>query len=156
MTYTQKDITLFDETLKLLYKIEIERTIKKSPNSETIAKEFNLIPEDAKFILNNVLEMGSVLQILTKEKFGYGDFKLNNINKVNTDRFIENGGFLKYFENLEKENYKKELEFEKTKIDLVLAKKMLKDYPKTKFIAFAGFVITIILLLKEFYNFFCN
>lgn len=47
----------------------------------------------------------------------------------------------------EKEN----IEFEKLKIDLDLAKKMLKEFPRTKFLSWAGFIIAILLLLKELY-----
>jgi predicted transcriptional regulator len=44
---------------------------------------------------------------------------------------------------------KEKIEFEKSKIDLVLAQKMLKEYPYTKFLAIIGAVIGILLGLKE-------
>ncbi|MBC7438529.1 MAG: hypothetical protein H7250_00895 [Flavobacterium sp.] len=44
---------------------------------------------------------------------------------------------------------KERIEFEKSKIDLVLAKKMLKEYPYTKWLARIGAFIGIVLGLKE-------
>jgi hypothetical protein len=72
-----------------------------------------------------------------------------------TKRFIEQGGFTKSEkEYLEKEKHlseKERIEFEKSKIDLELAKKMLKEFPKTKLFARIGFIIGIVLMLKELY-----
>ena len=61
---------------------------------------------------------------------------------------VKNGGWYKYLET-EKQKAKllaekEQLEFEKSKVDLELAKKMLKEYPYTKFIAWAGLVIALI------------
>ena len=53
---------------------------------------------------------------------------------------------------LEEEEYiaeKERIEFEKSKIDLDLARKMLKEYPYTKWFARIGFVIAIILAVLE-------
>jgi len=44
---------------------------------------------------------------------------------------------------------KERIEFEKSKIDLVLAEKMLKEYPYTKWLARIGAFIGIVLGLKE-------
>jgi hypothetical protein len=72
-----------------------------------------------------------------------------------TKRFIEQGGFTKSEkEYLKQEKYKDEkerVEFEKSKIDLELAKKMLEEFPKTKWFARIGFIIGIVLMLKELY-----
>ncbi|MDO8317544.1 MAG: hypothetical protein Q7T12_08485, partial [Flavobacterium sp.] len=46
---------------------------------------------------------------------------------------------------------KERIEFEKSKIDLELAQKMLKEFPKTKWFARIGFFIAIVLALKELY-----
>ena len=53
--------------------------------------------------------------------------------------------------NRENEDAQKKLEFEKTKVDLELAKETLKEFPKTKWFARLGFAIGIVLLLKELY-----
>ena len=72
-----------------------------------------------------------------------------------TESFLNQGGFTKIEENrnfeLEKKNKRENFEFEKAKIDLELAKKMLKEFPKTKWFARIGFIIGILLLLKELY-----
>ena len=71
------------------------------------------------------------------------------------ESFLKTGGFtkiekeLKEFSNLKKE--KDVIEFEKSKIDLELAKKMLEEFPKTKWFARIGFIIAIVLMLKELY-----
>jgi predicted transcriptional regulator len=46
---------------------------------------------------------------------------------------------------------KERIEFEKSKIDLELAQKMLKEFPKTKRFARIGLFIAIVLALKELY-----
>ena len=46
---------------------------------------------------------------------------------------------------------KERIEFEKSKIDLELAQKMLKEFPKTKQFAIIGLFIAIVLALKELY-----
>lgn len=46
---------------------------------------------------------------------------------------------------------KERIEFEKAKIDLELSKKMLKEFPKTKWFARIGLFIAIVLALKELY-----
>jgi chorismate-pyruvate lyase len=46
---------------------------------------------------------------------------------------------------------KERIEFEKSKIDLELAQKMLKEFPKTKWFARIGLFIAIVLALKELY-----
>jgi len=46
---------------------------------------------------------------------------------------------------------KERIEFEKSKIDLELSKKMLKEFPKTKWFARIGLFIAIVLALKELY-----
>ena len=51
----------------------------------------------------------------------------------------------KYFDEKER------IEFEKSKIDLELAQKMLKEFPKTKWFARIGLFIAIVLALKELY-----
>jgi hypothetical protein len=52
---------------------------------------------------------------------------------------------------LEYEAEKDRIEFEKSKIDLELARKMLKEFPKTKWFARIGLFIAIVLALKELY-----
>ncbi|RLD56561.1 MAG: hypothetical protein DRJ01_15080 [Bacteroidetes bacterium] len=73
----------------------------------------------------------------------------------------QKGGWKKYLE-LKKEadekliqgiKEKENLELEKTKVDLDLAKKMLKEYPKTKWFARIGFFIAIGLGLLEIIKF---
>jgi len=46
---------------------------------------------------------------------------------------------------------KERIEFEKSKIDLELAQKMLKEFPKTKLFARIGLFIAVLLALKELY-----
>ncbi len=68
---------------------------------------------------------------------------------------VKNGGWIEYLKRearKSKFNSKKEkLEFDKSKVDLKLAKKMLEEFPKTKWFARIGFIIGIVLMLKELY-----
>ena len=55
---------------------------------------------------------------------------------------------------IEEEKYieeKERIEFEKSKTDLVLAQKMLKEFPKTKMFSRISLFIAIVLALKELY-----
>ena len=49
-------------------------------------------------------------------------------------------------------NSKEEIEYEKSKIDLELAKKVLKDYKRTKLFAIFGFLISVIAILIEIFK----
>ena len=60
--------------------------------------------------------------------------------------------FLKQItDKLDYETEKERIEFEKSKTDLILAKKMLKEFPKTKLIARISIFIAVLLALKELY-----
>lgn len=53
--------------------------------------------------------------------------------------------------NIEKQQEREDIEFEKAKVDLELAKKLLKEFPKTKCFARVGLFIAVVLALKELY-----
>lgn len=69
--------------------------------------------------------------------------------------FLETGGFTEIKTKISLEKQKAEekeiIEFEKSKVDLELAKKTLKEFPRTKWFARIGFVIAVVLALKELY-----
>lgn len=66
---------------------------------------------------------------------------------------LTNGGWLKYVENEKSKSdflAKKEIvDFEKSKIDLDLAQKMLKEYPYTKWFARISIFIAVFLAILE-------
>ena len=72
-------------------------------------------------------------------------------------QMLKIGGYKKYLDTLKEqadhEEYAKNLEIEKTKTDLDLARKMLKEYPYTKWFARIGFVIALGLGLLELIRF---
>jgi len=63
------------------------------------------------------------------------------------------GGWAKYKEDIkrkeQKQQEKSDLEFEKTKVDLDLAKKTLKEFPKTKIRAKIALIIAVILAILQ-------
>jgi shikimate kinase len=61
-------------------------------------------------------------------------------------RISENGGWIKH---LESEKEKQDFEVKKSKIDFKLANETLKELPKTKLFAIVGFIIAVVLALKE-------
>ena len=69
------------------------------------------------------------------------------------EKIIADGGWLKHLNNEKSKSdfiFEKELlDFEKSKIDLELSKKVLKEYPYTKWFARIGFAIAIILAVLE-------
>lgn len=54
-------------------------------------------------------------------------------------------------DKLNYETERERIEFEKSKTDLILAKKMLKEFPKTKLFSRIGLFIAIVLAMKELY-----
>jgi hypothetical protein len=70
-------------------------------------------------------------------------------------QIVNSGGWINHikkkieFEIIEntKKEQKELLETEKNTVDLELAKKMLKEFPKTKFFALSGFIISVITII---------
>ena len=118
----------------------------------------NLDPEevDIWFRVNNIIpekmelyyDFSYSLFLLIKKTY-LGDNQSNNETKVEmTDE--DNTKHFKWCWDKTLYNFKKEsIEFEKSKIDLELAQKMLKEYPCTKWFARIGFVIEIVLAVLE-------
>ena len=73
-----------------------------------------------------------------------------NLVKLKGDTFslTKNGLEFNSFEELK---LKDKLELEKLQTDLSLAKQTLKEFPKTKWFARIGFIIGVVLALKELY-----
>jgi hypothetical protein len=72
---------------------------------------------------------------------------------TNGYEILANGGWLRYVENEKSKSdflaKKEALDFEKSKIDLDLAQKMLKEYPYTKWFARISFFIAVVLAILE-------
>lgn len=116
------------------------------------------------FFKNNIVDLNNQnINVEIEKYFDRNEF-INNIDFLERNTLIiENEGRnLKYSitkkgekvliditKELELESEKDRIEFEKSKIDLVLAKKMLKEYPYTKWLARIGAFIGILLGLKE-------
>jgi uncharacterized membrane protein YjdF len=85
------------------------------------------------------------------EDIGNSKYRITpNGNKI----FNEIGVELYLKKSLETERmneHKRTIEYQKTLIDYELAKKMLKDYPRTRKIALFSILISALLLLKELY-----
>jgi hypothetical protein len=83
------------------------------------------------------------------------DFNL--IEKIGHDfRLTAKGHDFISFAELDKERAefkeRENIEFRKSKVDLELAERVLKEFPRTKFFAWSGFIIGVLLLLKELYT----
>ncbi|MDI1304354.1 MAG: hypothetical protein PSX42_05840 [bacterium] len=113
---------------------------------------FNKIIDDLKVSRRDVINA-----VDASESKGLIEFSGNTHISARLTRFgfeiVKHGGWLKYIQNEKSElNFiaeKERIEFEKSKIDLELSKKMLKEFPKTKWFARIGFVIAIILAVLE-------
>ena len=72
---------------------------------------------------------------------------------TNGYEILANGGWLRYVENEKSKSdflaKKEALDFEKSKIDLDLAQKMLKEYPYTKWFARISIFIAVVLAILE-------
>jgi|TARA_R110002096_G_scaffold131692_1_gene281715 hypothetical protein len=122
------------------------------PNVKSIQKDlFPYYNEDQIISLLNQIQNNRP-DILIYKRTNAGD--LIQITGL-TESFFNQGGFTKIEEKrnfeFKKKNERENIEFEKTKVDLKLAEKTLKEFPKTKWFARIGFIIGILLLLKELY-----
>jgi hypothetical protein len=105
---------------------------------------------------NKILEDEKSLALFKKlisESLIFSD-QFNRIQLSTTGHeIITNGGWLKYIENEKSKSdflaEKEVVDFEKSKLDLELAKKVLKEYPYTKWFARIGFIIAIVLAVLE-------
>lgn len=115
--------------------------MKNSNNGLTSLMQINMI-------VDNQILCTSIIESLVS------DFKL--IEKLGNDfRLTSKGYEFISFAELENEisdlKERNRIEFEKSKLDLKLAEQILEEYPKTKWFARIGFVIAILLSLKELY-----
>jgi hypothetical protein len=88
---TETDISKMDEALSII--LDKGRLV----NVHVIQKELSIDKKNAKFILNKVCEFGHNLEILISQKFSDGDHSIVRIKKAELTRFIDSGGFQKYF-----------------------------------------------------------
>jgi hypothetical protein len=130
---------LFDSSRK-----EIEITDFKDDKDERLMSRYNGVSVDR---LIRYMEKYDLIETF------------EDTSRITTkgDEIAENGGWLKYrndllkIEKIELSHLKEKdnIAFEKSKIDLELAKKMLKEYPKTKWFARFGFFIGIVLAIVQ-------
>lgn len=67
----------------------------------------------------------------------------------NTFQFQKQGGFKALYADLEEKHKQEKLQFRKAQVDLDLAERMLKEYPRTKWFARIGFFLGLILAIVE-------
>lgn len=98
---------------------------------------------------NDVQHLYSLIRLYMKNydrKWIYADTSCFASN-ANTKPFIEAGGFQKIYENESKKQLKEDT-------DLELARRTLKDYPRTRLVAWIAFWITIVLAVIEVVKYF--
>lgn len=133
-----------DEILQLCLNNEYElseRQLRKSLfpelNRDEMLSLLRMIDNSGENVLNINFEANSVL------------VESNGL----TNRFLQQGGFTKIGHSeiiqLEKQQEKENLEFEKFKIDFELAKETLEEFPKTKKRAKVAYIIAIILAVVQ-------
>lgn len=131
--------------------------------NELIDFNLNLLKEGLDL---RALELRNIDNKILEDEKSLALFKrMHSESLVYTDQFtriqlstrgyeiLANGGWLK---NVEDEKNKSDflaqkeiIDFEKSKVDLELAKKVLREYPYTKWFARIGFAIAIILAVLE-------
>jgi len=108
-----------------------------------ILKDKNL--DEIEYLLKQITtERSELLEVKKVSGYRFSVFPTGLI-----ESFLKKGGFAKIESDLKKKN---DLELRKSKVDLELAEKMLEEFPKTKLLARLGFIIAIILMLKELYT----
>ena len=123
---------------------------KGSGNAYEISNDFYSTPTQIAFKIMSDKEFISFRK-------GYPD--KDSIVDISTNglHILKIGGYKSYLDALENQaqldNYKQKLEIEKAKTDLELAKRMLKEYPLTKWTARIGFIIALGLAILELIKF---
>ena len=125
---------------------EIEKLLLEIHNSEKYFFRTNYetdsdLIDDRKVLLYLLDDLKLVKKPFTNES-------LITLTPLGVD-VIEKGGWIQY---KEWKNQKDELELNKLKVDLQLAKETLKEFPKTKWFARIGLFIAIVLAFKELYT----
>ncbi len=146
--FSKTDINVLD----FMVKTSID---KGSVNADDLIKE-GFIKYDNSSSDNSdsraVDEFVSYLHVLDKynvcECFFNSDSEFGRKNEM-TFHFKKRGGFKVLYDNLKLQDKKDKLEHKKNKIDIELAERTLKEFKRTKFLAWSGFVIGFILLIKE-------
>lgn len=89
MKLTESDKKLMNDILTFLYES------KGSWQDSAAARELNIDEGLYQFLLNAICELSkNRLNILSCEKFNDGSYAIVRFNKVETQRFLNNGGFL--------------------------------------------------------------
>jgi hypothetical protein len=125
--------TITTQTLKM-----DSATINFILNSSKEGKHINLHDDSLRPIISYLKEDQKAIRL-------YGN---NLILTEIGEEILRQNGWDNYLKNID---YKEEIKLRKTKVDLELAEKMLKEFKITKFFAWGGFIIGILLLLKEVY-----
>jgi len=111
----------------------------------TLTPEFDAEKEFSRYI--HILESYKVCKSnATKE----GKYIMSNSYTL---QFQKLGGFKKAYADLKEKKKRENLEIKKTKIDLELSEKILKEYPKTKWFARIGFILAVALAIFEIIKF---
>jgi hypothetical protein len=139
-----------------LFGIDFKAIEKKQPDFF-----LNIIPEDlidSVYFDHKVKEYERLASFFkkydcgnVKEATAFEGGELTISKNHNSLQFKKQGGFKELYSELKEKKKRENIEFKKSKIDLKLAKKVLKEFPKTKWFARFGFIIAIVLLLKELY-----
>ena len=108
----------------------------------SFSSRYNFESKEKNLEYSNALDDLTELELITV-------LKNNSIRLTPLGRKIYNEKSLKEF--IDKKALKELKKEEKENIDFQLAKKMLKEYPKTKWFARIGFIIGVVLMLKELY-----
>ncbi len=146
---TEQINELIDKNLKVICEI-IDKEIFAKKFLDINDKMFNdkYLSEKFSFEMESRGLIRRINELCIVEEFGLEIYKSGGWKKFLHDK--------KERENkLEiAQNKKDELELKKSKVDLELAEKILNEYPKTKWFARIGFIIAILLALKELYKLF--
>ena len=141
----------------------MQLTIEQAEKTDRLLKELldngNMVYEQAVEFFKTADEMCVAVKVVEKmELVHLAGEPFNKLFLFLTPRdgletFLNNGGLTKALTKraieLEKQAEKEELEIRKSKVDLELAERTLKEFPRTKWFARFGFFIGVILGLKE-------
>jgi len=104
MIYTSEQIELIDKVFNYYIDYNINRTERRNPTDYLFSKMFKVDREIAKFAINTVCEIGQDLGLLNAHKFGYGNYQLVRMDKILSMNFKDQGGFIKYFSDIDNKN----------------------------------------------------
>tara|TARA_R110000796_G_scaffold252637_1_gene389550 strand:- start:1963 stop:2427 length:465 start_codon:yes stop_codon:yes gene_type:complete len=143
-------IQFIDKCLRELYESS-SRTVPDLVSGNITPPSLNsTLDRKYRFIESEIVRLGVAEITRNGDNTAY-EYHYFSITPKGIDLILGDKSIAQLYEEEREQKRRRDLEVEKTEIDLEISKNVLKEYPYTKWFARIGFIIGVILLFKEFY-----